>query len=680
MATDRNILFWLTVLLVLTGGALPLARAQTAGPLLVLHPPDPTISPPDVYIYASVLDPNLSQSIEGLGAGAFQVWESGTTVSLSNVAYQPVGLAIVVVVDRGGISAPGDPRIRQATDLVRELVGRLSITGAPEDDVIAIVGVGQGGELRPEENFTYNPVDTNLVLNALVEMEGEAVRGGTPLYEGLDEALRLLRENPDAAIRDVLAHRRKVIVVFSDGIDPDFSNRAREEDIIRKANESGISIYAVGMAPRGGALSRDAEGNLIRLSGQTSGTYQIHKDDATHQEVLALFDRMMTQRNQYVLTYRTRQPKGRYTLNVTVNTGLGSAERSVTFDSLLEPLRLTLTAPTEGMSVTVPYTSGRYEGTLAFNVSILAPDGVFREPAEVRYYANGVLIGKSSTPPAYEFTWDLGGLVSPSLQAPSREYTLQAEADDPYLGTRLTSGPVKVQINWEPLPPLQQALLWLRTYWWVPLFLFLLIVGLGVMVGLLIRFRSQVAQRVVTSATGVLKGVTRRLGAPTPAAAKLVVVKGTNVGREIPLAGPVVKIARDPQFGDFALYDEYVSNPHFSIHQDQTQFYIVDEGSTNGTRVNGMPIPPHSRILLQPDAFVDVGMTRLQFKRVGGTTRQLQQPGAVPPAGPGVPPTQPYPGAGVPPTQPYPGPGTPPAPPPPGAPPQAGGPTRKVVP
>jgi len=95
----------------------------------------------------------------------------------------------------------------------------------------------------------------------------------------------------------------------------------------------------------------------------------------------------------------------------------------------------------------------------------------------------------------------------------------------------------------------------------------------------------------------------------------------------------------------------------------------VDEGSTNGTRVNGMPIPPHTRILLQPDAIVEVGMTRLQFKRVGGTTRQLQQPGI-----PAAPPAPSYPGP-VPPTQtapPYPpGPGpVPPTPP--------GGPTKKV--
>ena len=645
--------------------------AQARGPLLILHPPDTSSSPPDVRIYASVLDPDQAQSIEGLGAGNFQVKESEAPVSLTDVAYQPVGLAIVVVIDRGGISAPGDPRLMQATGLVRELLNRLSVTQAPEDDIIAIVGIGEGGNLSPEENFTYNPVDLNLVNNALIAMEGEVVRGGTPLYEGLDEALRLLTNNPDSMIRGVLTHRRKIIVVFSDGIDRQFSDAAREEDIIRKANEAGISLYTVGMAPRGGNLIREAEIGLSRLASQTGGKYQIHNSDQTRQEVLTLFDRLMTQRNQYVLTYPTRQPKGRYTLKVSVSTDTGSAEKSVSFDSRLEPLQLVLTAPSDGLEVTVPYssTAGGYTGTLVLSVQVIPRDGIPRNPTEVHYFANGRSLGSSTAAPTYEFTWNLGNEVSPTLRAPSREYTLQAEANDPYLGTRLTSGAVTVRIRWEELPIWRRALLWLASFWWILLLIVILGIGLLVLLALLLRTRSQVAQRIVTGTTGVLKGMTRRLGAAPPASAKLVVIKGANVGREIPLSAPVTKVARDPQFGDFALYDEYVSNPHFSIHQEQTQFYIVDEGSTNGTRVNGMPVPPHTRIVLQPDAIVEVGMTRLQFKRVGGTTRQLQQPGI-----PAAPPAPPYPGP-VPPTQP-----APPYPPAPGPVPPTppGGPTKKV--
>ncbi len=654
MASARKQRLSILILFLLLGGMMAgAARAQVVGPLLILQGADGTSRAPEVAIYSSVIDPASAQSIEGLGSNAFQVQESGTPVTLTGITYQPVGLAVVVVVDRGGISAPGNPRLKQATDLVRELVNRLSVTGAPEDDIIAIVGVGEGGVLQPEENFTYNPVDTNLVLNALIAMEGETIRGGTPLYEGLDEALRLLRNNPDETIRNVLAHRRKVILVFSDGIDPNFSDTAREQDIIRKSNEASISIYAVGMAPWGGQLNRDAEGNLKRLAAQTDGLYMLHNSDAARADVLAFFDRLMTQRNQYVLTYMTRQPKGLYTLRVTVSTDTGSAEREISFSSRLEPMQLTITEPRDGITIAVPFSSTvrAYSGQVTLRALLETPDGVPRPSPTVRYLINGEWVGDGTSPPDYPFTWDPGTGIPVTGRSQTRELTIQAEVTDPFLGTRVTSQQVKVQVAYEAPPFLWRAILWVRNFWWLLLVLFFLVIGLVVLLFLLLRTRSQVAQRIVAGTTGVLKGVTRRLGPAAPAPAKLVIIQGANVGRELRLSAQMMKVGRDPQFCDFALYDEYVSNPHFSIHQEQTQFYIVDEGSTNGTKVNGMPIPPHQRVILPPDAVIEVGQTRLQFKRIGGTTRYLGQPPA---------PT--------------------PGPQPPQAPGQRGGPTRKVTP
>jgi pSer/pThr/pTyr-binding forkhead associated (FHA) protein len=139
---------------------------------------------------------------------------------------------------------------------------------------------------------------------------------------------------------------------------------------------------------------------------------------------------------------------------------------------------------------------------------------------------------------------------------------------------------------------------------------------------------------VVAGTSNVVKGVTKRLGGmPERGPGKLVVVKGANVGREFRLSGPVVKVGRDPQFCDFALHDDYTSNPHFSIRMEQTRYFIVDEGSTNGTLVNGASISPKRLIPLEPDAIIEVGNTRLQFKRVGGETRHLQDGGVQPAPG-----------------------------------------------
>lgn len=104
-----------------------------------------------------------------------------------------------------------------------------------------------------------------------------------------------------------------------------------------------------------------------------------------------------------------------------------------------------------------------------------------------------------------------------------------------------------------------------------------------------------------------------RLLAQRPLAA-LTILKGANAGKVFRFTSQIM-VGRDPQFCDLPLYDEYVTNPHFFIQMKLNGFFITDKGSTNGTRVNGMPIPPQQPVLLQPDAIIEVGSTRLQFKR-----------------------------------------------------------------
>lgn len=101
----------------------------------------------------------------------------------------------------------------------------------------------------------------------------------------------------------------------------------------------------------------------------------------------------------------------------------------------------------------------------------------------------------------------------------------------------------------------------------------------------------------------------------SPSRATLIILQGANAGRQYRFASQVT-VGRDPQFCDLPLYDEYVTNPQFSIQMRQNQFLITDKGSTNGTRVNGISISPHQPVLLQPGAIIEVGKTRLEFKRI----------------------------------------------------------------
>ena len=134
----------------------------------------------------------------------------------------------------------------------------------------------------------------------------------------------------------------------------------------------------------------------------------------------------------------------------------------------------------------------------------------------------------------------------------------------------------------EPVEPEKEEARW-------PFFVILaLLFALVVVLLLLIRTRGALASKVVKGATGFLKDVTRPLGAaPRRAPGKLIVQRGANVGREYALSEPVTKVGRDSQFSDFALQDEYISNPHFSIHREGTQFYIMDEAAPTARNSTG---------------------------------------------------------------------------------------------
>ena len=374
--------------------------AQDAAPLVIIHrPPDAATAPPEVYTYISVIDREEAKSVEGLTTENFVVEEDGDIVETKGVSYETAGLAVAIVIDRGGISAPGDGRIAEAAGLAEQLINGLSAPGGPGDDMVAVIGIGED-KMEPMEDFTFDPVDTGRAKNALIPMMGQTVSGGTPLYEGLDVALSLLTENADAKISDALSSRRKVIVAFSDGIDPDFSEEARYDDVIRKALDANVSIYTIGMAKPDRELG--AAENLKRLARQTEGLYQLHNNDETNSQVLDLFDRILTQRQQYMITHETRLPKGTHTLRVKADVLATTADAEVDFRSVLEPPQIFLTAPADGDAFTVPilydetdclFVSTKRENfhfqstTVSLGAEVKPVDGAPRDPAEVRYFA-----------------------------------------------------------------------------------------------------------------------------------------------------------------------------------------------------------------------------------------------------------------------------------------------------
>jgi len=674
----------LCILAILVGGQ-AISQAQESGPVVdILGRPESSTDSADAHAYVSVVDPTSGRIIDGLGDDNFKVQISREDVVAQTSVYT-TGIALIMVIDRGGIAQRYDPRIGQAVDLAESLLDMLNVDGTASTDMVGLIGIRgrDHGGITPTVPFTdYDP---NVVSNEFNALRTETVSEATPLYDGLDRAIEWIADNPDSEIQDKLTHRRPIIVVFSDGIDKNFSDEARRIDIIDKCGADDILLYTVRMG--GGATDPY---NMEIMAERTNGLY-ITYDTDSHDEVLSLFENIVTQRQSYRVAFPLHRPRGDYDVRIQVLDAPGDGWDEATVSSRLRLPEITLTSPEDGDTFTVPYsqTIGFKTVEIPLSVEITSLDGIPRDLSEVSYFANGVLIGTSTQSPDFEFEWDVSTVVTPTEETQQQDYTLTAEAEDVYLLERIESAPVTISVTWEAMERtiIEEGQTWFFTYWWLLLILAALAMGLLILLILLIRTRGELARKVVTHTTGVLKGVTKRLGAtPQRAQGKLVVLHGANMGREFRLAAQVVKVGRDPQFSDFALYDEFASNPHFSIQMEQTQFFITDEGSTNGTRVNGMPIQPHQRMLLQPDTIIEVGQTRLQFKRLGGTTRQLPaQPGAGPPprpVQPPHPPTQPAPPSGPaqpphPPTQLAPPPGQAQQPPQPG---QRGGPTRKVPP
>ena len=687
MKRISTVFLGLALVIILLLSSFPgLAQTQRSPLLYVLGTPETQKAEGSIRV--AVVDPNTGRGMTGL-ENNFQVSVAGDAVT-PKVLAETTGIALAIVIDRGGISRQGDPRIGHAIELADQLLQQLRVDGTPNADLVALVGVA---ELEKPENWNlvgFTDYDPQLIRNEFEAIRAQPVAGVTPLFNGIDQAVEwMIRDagvgGNDTISQEDLDRRRRVIVVFSDGIDNKFSDRAHQLTLIQKCREDGIMLYTVRLEHAGRTTG---SATLEVLASETYGRFERHliADNNVRDKVLRMFSDIATQRETYQLVFPFHKPQGSYDVNIRVDTPLGNAQAQTRLSSPLRLPQITLTSPQNGLQVTVPYSStlepgGAYEAvSVGLGIAVNFPDNVERGISRVRYYADSQLIGEGATESNSGFEWELSSLVVAASEPQTRTFTLLAEATDSTLEQRITSEPVSITVIWEPLPPptlWEQVLAWLQVNWWLLLILAGLLIGLIILFVLNARMKGELGRKIRTSTTGVLKGMTRPLAAlSAPAQGKLVIMQGAGIGKEYRLSGQMIKVGRDPQFCDFALYDEYVSNPHFNVYFDQGNYYIEDAGSRNQTRLNGTIIAPNQRQFLQPDAIIEVGATRLQFKRLGGNTRQLQQPGggvvypSTPPAAPGAPgwggSTQAAPGAGLPLSQPYP-PGSPPAQPMPGA-------------
>lgn len=113
--------------------------------------------------------------------------------------------------------------------------------------------------------------------------------------------------------------------------------------------------------------------------------------------------------------------------------------------------------------------------------------------------------------------------------------------------------------------------------------------------------------------------------------AKLHVINARRdlVGGEIKIYTTTTTLGRNPKLCDIQLYDEddnsSLSGQHCTIVYDRGRFTITDDNSSNGTEINGQPIPPNEPIPLSDGAEIILGDL---FRRGAKLRFEMVQPTA----------------------------------------------------
>lgn len=578
------------------------AALVTGTQILIDGPIDTTGQVPQVSLRLSVVD-TQGGMVSGLDEAAFAVTEDGVPVEDLSVTEESVGIGVYVVLDRGGMAQPGVVGRRRWDDAVQLTISFTQYL-QPGTDLLGLIALDAGGNLAPTSTLTYD----SAAIAAALDGVGPVTKA-TALYDGICAALDQLSTDAPAGLQATLAQGRKAVVVFADGLD-NASTLCTATDVRDRARALGVTLYTVGMdTPEDKRTRNYVPANpvqLIWLAQQTGGLYFTHVDAGRHEAVLAFFERLLTQRRQYRLSFSTRALQGPHQLEIGAAVPGGALSARATFTSSLQLPEVTLSAPRSSLVITrADNLTAAMPISLA--VAIRFPDGIARTPRKVEYVVNGVVLAAPDAAP-FDARWD-------AARVPTGTYMIEARLYDAWIVSAgpVTSSPARLDILPEPARPPDQsqlALAWLQqnlaTIVCVP-GMVLFIIGVVLLNRRLLAGMRKTSLRLAETMPTVFG----------PARGRLVVTSGANLGKEFRLVKSLTVIGREQALCDIALEDRYVSARHATLRADADgNIVITDEGSQNGTLVNGTRIPPRQPIPLPFDATLRMGETEMVLRTV----------------------------------------------------------------
>ena len=195
------------------------------------------------------------QSVTGLTAEDFVVFEGGVPQTITNFSHELQPIALAILIDT---SASMEERIETAQEAAIGFLRRLT----PQDRAMVIEFDAQA---RIRQKFT----DDRVALEDAIR--GTRPAGPTALYNALYTAVSELRIDYTSNRTDA-TFRRQAIVVLSDG--EDTASLIDDVAVLEALQRSEIVLYAIGLRADGREDARGFERSemiLRRMSQQTGG-------------------------------------------------------------------------------------------------------------------------------------------------------------------------------------------------------------------------------------------------------------------------------------------------------------------------------------------------------------------------------------------------------------------------
>ena len=250
-----------------------------------------------VAVYATVTDGD-GRLVPDLDKEDFEVRDSGKTVPIAVFSKEVQPITLVMMLDRSG-SMRGNFQLvdQSAESFVRAM--------QPHDKA-KIGSFAEKVQLDPEE-FTSDHSALIKILRTRLQQKGP-----TPLWNAMDLSVNELKGQSG----------RRVILLFTDGADNPGNfklNNMSFMDVQRRAQESDVMVYAIGLESRdpsasvGGGFgafggSRPDPG-LPAIAGETGGGYFELRNSA---DLAATFSRVADElRRQYLIGFEPQKLDGK---------------------------------------------------------------------------------------------------------------------------------------------------------------------------------------------------------------------------------------------------------------------------------------------------------------------------------------------------------------------------------